>query len=682
MPRPKVPAHQRQRVAEACNHCRETKRRCTGSPPCTQCLRRGLAQQCYVTYAPRGSRARARRQLDAVVDSSSQVPQRMSVSAPSAGVVASSEGDETDSPNQASQRRLSLVGSSNFQPLSPSDSRPDSDAGASPSIVHTSRMLLNLRGERVFIGGAASISFLQTVRGLVAEQIGPSPFSHNEKSETMLEVESPRAIRDPEPDTREIELSEDQRLHYMRCYYAVTEGFLHVFDSADLEDLVKSNGQRPNEDSKTKSPLRQAAADLVIAIGAQSESASTARSVGQRYFTKARERAFASFLEDPDLDMARTFLLMAFYMLGECRRNSAFMYLGIAVKAALALGLHSRASFGQKPGHMDLVRLRVWLSICVVDKIVNSILGRPSTTARIDSNSESLLQDVSEPLDDTIDWLVASNSIVTIINEAKDKIYDQKEITTPVIENLLQAIDRWKWSLPESVGGMSLTGDQQPGVRQSGVIAKVHISCLYYFAVTLVTRPILMSTLASQSPNENVPSQLATACLDAAMYLSQTCLEALNAGLLQGNMCIMKALIFAAGLVLGFEVFAKRSVEKEIEGAFHDSKEVLKFLSAQSPQAAHYLEILSSLSSAISRRRASEPGTRKSRYVSKLFSLASSPANPEVQAQDEETYSCQTLFGTPRLEDTNWSFPEIDSGELNLDWESLNISQWDSFPFV
>lgn len=123
-------------------------------------------------------------------------------------------------------------------------------------------------------------------------------------------------------------------------------------------------------------------------------------------------------------------------------------------------------------------------------------------------------------------------------------------------------------------------------------------------------------------------------------------------------------------------------MEEEIEGAFHGSKEVLEFLSVQSPQAAHYLEILSSLSSAISRRRASEPGARKSRYVSKLFSLASSPANPEAQPQDEEIYSNQTLFGTPRLEDTNWSFPEIDSGELNLDWESLNISQWDSFPFV
>lgn len=50
-------------------------------------------------------------------------------------------------------------------------------------------------------------------------------------------------------------------------------------------------------------------------------------------------------LEDPNVDMVRAFILMAFYMLGDCRRNSAFMYLGIATRAAVALGLHSRDSY-------------------------------------------------------------------------------------------------------------------------------------------------------------------------------------------------------------------------------------------------------------------------------------------------------------------------------------------------
>lgn len=81
-----------------------------------------------------------------------------------------------------------------------------------------------------------------------------------------------------------------------------------------------------------------------------------ARTVGQAYYSKARSRSFAGSLEDPDLDMARNFVLMAFYMLGECRRNSAFMYLGIAVQAALALGLHSKDSFSKNLNTTEKLR--------------------------------------------------------------------------------------------------------------------------------------------------------------------------------------------------------------------------------------------------------------------------------------------------------------------------------------
>lgn len=54
-------------------------------------------------------------------------------------------------------------------------------------------------------------------------------------------------------------------------------------------------------------------------------------------------------LRDPTLDMVRSFLLMAFYMLGACHRNAAFMYLGVAAKAASALGLHRAEQYRDMP---------------------------------------------------------------------------------------------------------------------------------------------------------------------------------------------------------------------------------------------------------------------------------------------------------------------------------------------
>ena len=47
----------------------------------------------------------------------------------------------------------------------------------------------------------------------------------------------------------------------------------------------------------------------------------------------------ADGLEDPGIDLVRCCLLMTFYSLGACRRNAAFMYLGISSQASSALGL-------------------------------------------------------------------------------------------------------------------------------------------------------------------------------------------------------------------------------------------------------------------------------------------------------------------------------------------------------
>lgn len=177
------------------------------------------------------------------------------------------------------------------------------------------------------------------------------------------------------------------------------------------------------------------------------------------------------------------------------------------------------------------------MSVCILDKLVNSLLGRPSASAQIRSDSSSKLDDVAQPGDRITECLMAANRVSSIINDITDTLYDQKKVTTPIVEQFLQDIERWKRDLPASV---RIPAGDASSSMQHGTIAKVHVSCLYYLAVMLVSRPFLVSTLTAKPLNKGAHSQLAAACLDAAMYLSQTCVEALNAGLLQGNMCIMK----------------------------------------------------------------------------------------------------------------------------------------------
>lgn len=95
------------------------------------------------------------------------------------------------------------------------------------------------------------------------------------------------------------------------------------------------------EPKTDREKTRAAIKDLMIAIGAQSCSSDPETAQKERFFfTRGQLRAFANMLEDPSMDLVRVFLLMAFYMFGACRRNAAFMYLGVAARSAVALGLH------------------------------------------------------------------------------------------------------------------------------------------------------------------------------------------------------------------------------------------------------------------------------------------------------------------------------------------------------
>lgn len=85
---------------------------------------------------------------------------------------------------------------------------------------------------------------------------------------------------------------------------------------------------------------------LMIAIGAQSHTANEReKEIACRYFTQSRHMVFEAMLQDPTISMIRAFLLAAFYMLGACRRTTAFMYIGVASKAAGILGLHETGEY-------------------------------------------------------------------------------------------------------------------------------------------------------------------------------------------------------------------------------------------------------------------------------------------------------------------------------------------------
>ncbi|KAK4064417.1 transcriptional regulator family: Fungal Specific TF [Trichoderma harzianum] len=674
MPRPKVHPSQRQRAAEACNFCRASKKRCSATVPCTACQRRGIGDSCYLTHRPRGSRRVPPRtrssapeqaptspsggdgipdSLDASLD---QLPQESAWGRAGFGQVVAPEWCPEDDPAS-----MDNDADADYQPLTPSDSRISMSDATTNRSAHPStqlparqgspalepeshaRMLLNLRGERgkasyhhlstlykqiddelipasriVYIGEAASLSFLQLIRDTVTAQIGPSQFSHNEKRDSMLETE-PSAVDSNGLEPANCNIDLEGSLLYARTFEAATGGLLDIFGPTEIEDVLLKTG---TDGAQSLSPCQHAAIDLVIAIGAQCKSPMDAQQIGPAYFRQAQQRAFAGMLEDPNIDMA---------------------------------------------SHLDE-------SLC---------LGY----AKLDTSIIASYQPLASRPDSRTASLFASYKILTIINESIDALYGRKVVSTGMVESFLNKIEDWSKGLPSFLRN-PLTSKGSPS--QKAATDSIHVACLYYFAITLVTRPILISRLTSRR-NAATPSSspMASACLDAAVYLVQTCSEAHKSGLLLGNMCILKALIFAAGLILGFDMFAKRELDYEVEVAFRSAKDVLDFLGIQSPQASHYSEILGLLSNAITKRRMKLSSRPRSRYVGKLVSFSDrGESGQDNIITDNETLPLNTGGLSVSVGEIGgvWSADlPAQSSEMDEDmlrgWDSLDLSQWDSFPF-
>lgn len=205
------------------------------------------------------------------------------------------------------------------------------------SRYHTASEMLTVA---VYVGENASLSFLQFLREVLKKHMGPTTFTENLFKDNMLEME---IGRDDAP--LNLEQSRADKCALVQLYREASSGILDLFTVEEINTYLDRHSSLspsntiPDEDRHEKAD--QAALNMMLAIGSQCRAQNPFDSFNAaRYFTSAQKFAFEGFLCDPSLDMIRVFLLMAFYMLGACHRNAAFMYLGIASKAACALGLH------------------------------------------------------------------------------------------------------------------------------------------------------------------------------------------------------------------------------------------------------------------------------------------------------------------------------------------------------
>lgn len=506
-------------------------------------------------------------------------------------------------------------------------------------------------------------------------------FTENPFKDNMLEMEIPR---DESPVMTDLSLSDKHALVqlYRETVSPVcglcsattrltaggllqSSGILDLFTVAEVRGFLdRHTALSPSnviEEVDKRARAEQAALNMMLAIGHQCRGHNMFDvHNAARSFSCAQKYAFEGFLCDPSLDMVRVFLLMAFYMLGACHRNAAFMYLGIASKAACALGLHRQDQYKDLSDAESLARWRTWKSLLVLDTIVSSILGRPGGLPAMRPDDDTAYDGDGEVgKADRPRWL-ASRAVFGIcshIIELEQQLGSGQNMDAQTADAFLQRLRKWNDSVPTELRHFASLKDTLGPADRELFIGATHVACSYYFTIILVTRPFLISHLISQIRKRRKPSlestitattaeqqqqqqppsavsDLAQACLDSAIFMSKTGYMSINSSILSNNMCLLKAWMFAAGLLLGFSMFAHSEESSsssssslllpDVDEAFHNAIAVLERLASVSPQARHYLEILRTLSDAIVARREQVGREQRRRkrsnpYVSQIF---------------------------------------------------------------
>lgn len=277
------------RVTAACDLCKKRKTKCDGEKPCAYCTRKNRAATCtFSTFSA----------ANAQVRSAGNTPRNI-VRAPS---------DQTP-PRRRSHDGIAEVGSS----LSPTASRDDHQDDT--VVPLEGRILRDAQGKVIFIGDCAPLSFLQTVRHLIASEVDPEGFSSHAVRDSIIEVAPTEAGNMQRPSF--VRPTEIQDL--VDEFAVATSGLVDLFQHDELVTNMRIWADRP---STSLGEAGAAVFYLVLAIGAQERYEARA----EAWFRRARDHLVTHMCNSMNVSTVQGFVLVAIYMLRAFQPNGAYIY--------------------------------------------------------------------------------------------------------------------------------------------------------------------------------------------------------------------------------------------------------------------------------------------------------------------------------------------------------------------
>ena len=219
------------------------------------------------------------------------------------------------------------------------------------------RLLRDAQGKDIFIGDSAPLSFLQSVRQLVATEINAEALPSHASRDSVIEV-TPAEPNLVETSNTKPSLDGLDAQGLVSEYLVATSGLVDLFDSESISTNVSIWSNDPSHANDVVS----AAYYLVLAIGAQEAQPPRAEVL----FNAARSILLQKLCGSMNVATVQGLVLISLYMLRSSQPNGAYLYFGkiptwlkyfranamaaLAARTAYAIGIHRtevNASFGE-----------------------------------------------------------------------------------------------------------------------------------------------------------------------------------------------------------------------------------------------------------------------------------------------------------------------------------------------
>ncbi|KAL4944327.1 hypothetical protein BDV06DRAFT_210334 [Aspergillus oleicola] len=578
--RPDTTPGARLRCRQACDSCKRRKQKCNGEQPCTICVQRRKEAECHFSDKPAKLLRPSHDSKETMLLSEHLVPTPQRRTA---------MDHLLNSLEDTSDNREQQVGVG------------DDKDGAAP-VPKVARLLRDGQGKFMYIGDSASLSFLQSVRRIVSLSIGRCEFTEDTSRHSMLEAFQSNTSTQSGPLIDPPSHEEAQRL--ARQYVLATNPLLDLFDLEEFYPRLANWIENPRGDEDTVSSIFY----LVLAIGAQVSD--TNQTQAEQYFVSGRQLAFSAFTETPSLYTIQSYVIISMYMLGACRRNGAFMNLGIALRAAYAVGIHRKDANSLFTARERRARERVWKSLRMMDLFLAASLGRPPATSDFDYDprEDEVFRRGSGPPQDQLSTTVVA--LCRIFERVLTEVYMRQVVSIHVAENISNQHRAWVRNLPAFLQ-MQTERLESKSLEES--LAAAHVFGSYYWSIILLTRPFLIfwvsqyvrskkNSTTPPSETRNGTSRLSLFA-DACVYSALRGLDIID-GLsrhetLPRRLPFLINSVFNSAVVLGAAFFADYDNLLPLEEGLNKAENFLELFVPHDPHSCRFLQIVKYLRGAV-----------------------------------------------------------------------------------